>query len=747
MFERPLIYLVPAAAAALYCAVCLEYTISLTAALLLLALFLFAAGAAVYHKRLCTVFCMLAAASFALVGLNVYHAVVVEPIRTLASRHAEITATVLEDAAVYDDSQRAKLVVDDNDVLPGSFRMFCYLPLTEQPLHAGDRIKANVGFYLPKQIDGFDRAAYQAADRCFIAASYTEDDNDQPVSFSVLQQNNRALRWMPQRIARFCREAVNTHLPSRQAGLLNGLLLGDKSGLSDADALALRIAGLSHLVAVSGLHIGFLVGFCFLLFGRKLGTYLSIPLIVLFVPIAGATPSVLRAAIMYLIAAGAFVLKKESGSLNSLFFALGLLLILNPYSIASLSLQLSFAATLGLILLSGRMQRKLTKPFANAPKLVRRMGSVVAGALSCTVSATICTTPILLSSFGYVSMLSLLSNLLVVGVTAVCFIGGFLLCIISGLLPAAAAVLSTLLQPFLNYILWIAERISDIPFGLISWGDSYGVAVLVILFAVVLLWLVAGRQIRWRWILPCVGLLTVGLSAAGVYDRSQHYTVTYLPCGARQAVIVADSKQHMTLIDCAGDGGYRDAASLIQEWMQWNNFTQIDRLILTAVDKGHARSLPVLLQNIPVNEVVIPAGCRETKHNTALLAAARQNGAKEIAAAQAFENNGVSIIVFPVTDGKLGVQIGREVLILHSPTQKQLAAFWASVPVPPQASEVVLSQRNLEDAALLQQTLAQTNAKRILLQAGSDDIAIEYNGIPAESPFLTGEIERRFKKE
>ena len=93
------------------------------------------------------------------------------------------------------------------------------------------------------------------------------------------------------------------------------------------------------------------------------------------------------------------------------------------------------------------------------------------------------------------------------------------------------------------------------------------------------------------------------------------------------------------------------------------------------------------------------------------------------------------------------MQIGREVLILHSPTQKQLAAFWASVPVPPQASEVVLSQRNLEDAALLQQTLAQTNAKRILLQAGSDDIAIEYNGIPAESPYLTGEIERRFKKE
>ena len=108
-------------------------------------------------------------------------------------------------------------------------------------------------------------------------------------------------------------------------------------------------------MAVSGLHIGFLVGFCTLLFGKRWGTVASIPLVLLFVPVAGATPSVLRAALMYLTAAGGFLLRRRSGGLNALLMALAVLLLVNPYAIASVGLQLSFASTLGLILFAGKL--------------------------------------------------------------------------------------------------------------------------------------------------------------------------------------------------------------------------------------------------------------------------------------------------------------------------------------------------------------------------------------------------------
>ena len=195
MLERPLVYLVPAASVGLYCAVCLDVTPGLYPSLLLSAFFLIGAGALVYHDRLFSLMGMLAAVALAFSGFALFQMIVVEPVRELAGYHAEITATVLQDADVYDDSQRAELSVDDNDVLPRSFRTFCYLPLTDNPLRAGDRIKVNVGFYLPGMTEGFDRAAYQAANRCYIAASYTEGEDERPVSFSVIKADSDSLRW------------------------------------------------------------------------------------------------------------------------------------------------------------------------------------------------------------------------------------------------------------------------------------------------------------------------------------------------------------------------------------------------------------------------------------------------------------------------------------------------------------------------------------------------------------------------
>lgn len=747
MLERPLIYLVPPAAAALYGAVCFDLSPGLHASLLLLSLLLIAAGALIRHNRLFTITCMLAVTALAFSAFSLYRSLLVEPVRELSGRHAEITATVMQDPDVYEDSQRAELSVDDNDFLPRSFRMLCYLPLTEEPLHAGDRIQVNVGFYIPSATEGFDRAAYQASNGWYIAASCTEDENDQPVSFSVIGHEGDSPLWLPQRIARFCKQASLDALPAREGSLLSGFLIGDTAGLTDEDTLAFQISGLSHMVAVSGMHVAFLVAFCYLLFGRRIGTWVSVPLILLFIPIAGATPSVIRAAFMYLVAAGAFIMQREANSLNSLLGVLAVLLLQNPYAIAGLSLQLSFAATLGLILLSGRMQSRMMRPFAKLPKPAKKLVSVAAGAVSSTVSATIFTTPILLTSFGAVSMLSLLSNLLVVGVTAASFIGGIVLCVAAAVFPTAVPVVAALEKPMLDYILWVANFVADIPFGVVNWSDGFGLASVVILFGTVLLWLIAGKRIRWRFVLPGVCVLVVGITAAGTYYHGQRYTVTYLTCGSGQAILVSETDRNVTLIDCAGDGGYRDAAASVREWMRWNGCPRIDTLVLTAVDRSHARDLPALLDSTEVGQILIPAGCRETKYNTDLLALVHEAAAQEIGAEQMLYTGEVPITVFPVTDGKLGVLISDDVLVVHSPTQKQLAGYLETADAPPTAPEVVLAENNLEDIGLLEQALDAFGAERLVVQAAYRDITKEYAGRPVESPYWNGEIVRQFEKE
>ena len=222
MRERPLVYLVPPMAAALYAAVCLELPVQLRIAAPIALLLVLAAVFLRRRKCLLNVFAVLAAAALALTGFAVFRDLRVAPIRALAGETQEITAAALRDAEVYDTDQRVLLLAETAD--GRRFRLRCYLPETEPPLLAGDRVRAAVTLYVPDTLGGFDRAAYQASEGCYIAGAYATDEEHNAVKFEVLDSKRDSLRFAPQRIARFCRNAVQRALPEREAGLLTGLL-------------------------------------------------------------------------------------------------------------------------------------------------------------------------------------------------------------------------------------------------------------------------------------------------------------------------------------------------------------------------------------------------------------------------------------------------------------------------------------------------------------------------------------------
>lgn len=706
MRERPLVYLVPPMAAALYAAVCLELPMQLHIIAPIALLLVLAAVFLRRRKRLLNVFAMLAAAALALTGFAVFRDLRVVPIRALAGETQEITAAALRDAEVYDTDQRVLLSAETAD--GRRFRLRCYLPGTEPPLLAGDRVRVMVTLYVPDTLGGFDRAAYQASEGCYIAGAYATDEEHNAVQFEVLDSKRDSLRFAPQRIARFCRNAVQRALPEREAGL----------------------------------HIGFLVGFCTLLFGKRWGTVVSIPLVLLFVPVAGATPSVLRAALMYLTAAGGFLLRRRSGGLNALLMALAVLLLVNPYAIASVGLQLSFASTLGLILFAGKLQHALEKPFAGAPKLVRKALAVITSALSCTVCATIFTVPILLTSFGAVSVLSPISNLMTVGVTSLCFVGGFVLCVAAAVCPALVPMLAGLVRPLISYLLWSANIIADLGFGTLHPNNTFGLAALGIVFAALLVWLTAGKHVKWKAVLPCLAVVLIGLCIAEVQHQNGQYTVTYLPCGSGQAILLSDT-EHAMLIDC---GSYRNAARQVREWLRWNGLKRLDTVVLTAVDQGHARNLPELMETVEVGELLMPAGCQERRTNADLLFFVHEREAQEVSEPVTLTNPIAPVELFPITEGKLAVSIADEVLILHSPTEKQLSAYLEQNTLPA-AAELVLSANHLSSGESMAQYAEAAGAQHIIIAASSEKGLRSHKGLDVQSTYKEGEIARQFKKE
>ena len=183
-----------------------------------------------------------------------------------------------------------------------------------------------------------------------------------------------------------------TMLPEPQAGLMAGILLGEKSALEPKLKEDLRNAGLTHVVAASGTNLTFLstiiMGLAILLAGRRWGSLIAIPVIWLYAVMAGFEAAVIRAGIMVSFTYLAGFFGRETGKWRGLVLACYLMILYDPAIITNLGFQLSVAAMSGIIAVGSK------------------------GILWETSAAQIATLPIIITVFGRYSLLSLVANIL-----------------------------------------------------------------------------------------------------------------------------------------------------------------------------------------------------------------------------------------------------------------------------------------------------------------------------------------------
>ena len=171
----------------------------------------------------------------------------------------------------------------------------------------------------------------------------------------------------------------------------------------------MRGAGLAHLFAVSGLHCAFLVTLLALLLPRsrrRLFCGVTICVLLFYMNMVGLSPSVVRACIMQIALLLAPLFRRDSDSFTSLGMALLVILLGNPFAAASISFQLSFAATFGIVILSGRLCRLFFDWYQGKNKHVRRVLAFAGANLAVSLSATICTVPLVAYYFNTLSLVS-----------------------------------------------------------------------------------------------------------------------------------------------------------------------------------------------------------------------------------------------------------------------------------------------------------------------------------------------------
>lgn len=252
-------------------------------------------------------------------------------------------------------------------------------------------------------------------------------------------------------------EKIREFLPPTQSALLSGILLGIKQDLPVNLRLALRDTSTLHIVVASGQNLTILAGLILHLAGlikRRTAIMLVLLLIGTYTILTGVQIPILRAAIMFSLAALAQLFGRQNDGFWVLIATACFLLLLNPKWVGDLSFQMSFLASFGVIVVAPILE-KLMK---NVPIIVREN-------LSVTLGAQIMVLPVIASNFHQLSLVSLLANLLVLWIVPYIMGTGFLLIFMGLIWQFAGQILGLLLNIMLTYFLYIVQFFASLPFA------------------------------------------------------------------------------------------------------------------------------------------------------------------------------------------------------------------------------------------------------------------------------------------
>lgn len=396
------------------------------------------------------------------------------------------------------------------------------------------------------------------------------------------------------------------------------LLIGETSELPFETAQAMRDSGVYHIVAVSGMHVSILFALIYLLSGRQrvLTAIIGIPLLFVFAAIAGFSPSVVRASVMQGLMILSLLVNKEYDPPTALSAAVLGILVVNPLSITSVSLQLSVGCMVGIFLFSSKIYQyfyskvKLKKSEQKSLKAKLIRGCF--GSISITLGAMAVTTPLCAIYFGSISLASVVSNLLLLWLVSFIFYGVIAACALGALWLPLGTVIGYIIYWPIKAIFCVTEVISNMPLSTLYTSSIYVIAWLI--FAYVLFMVFVKSKKKHPWVFACC--LLVGLAATVTFswleNRTDDYRITAVDVGQGQSIIL-QKKGQCYVVDCGGDSSSEAATNAVQVLRSQGIF-RIDGLIITHFDEDHAGGAAEFLSQIPAEYLYLPV----TEENTIL---------------------------------------------------------------------------------------------------------------------------------
>ncbi len=548
------------------------------------------------NKIFCGILCAALGLSLGLGWFLIYEGVILEPARMCTGKEEQITLEVTR----YPIKNNNRFYIEGNlDIQGHRISAGLYCGLNQEIPKPGDRVQVTAALYDTARGGEKGPNYLRGAGIRLVAYGGKESATVLPGKPSL---------WMfPAELQHWVCTSLEAYLPKESANFCKALLVGDKSGMDYRQKMTMSVAGVSHVMAVSGMHLGILFAliYCLTLHRKVLFCVLGIPALCLFAAMVGGPPSVVRAAVMLGLALLARLLGRDYDAPTALAAAVLCLLTYNPFAVVSLSSQLSVAAVAGILCFTRPMSQWLQRKYPKR-KLVRILG--LPGAV--TLGATIFTAPICAYAFDSVSLVAPLTNVLILWAVSLIFYGAMAVCVLGLIWGPAAMGLGKLVSLLVAYIMHASEFFAGFSFSALYPKESpYAAAWIVCAFVLLGIFLLGKcRQKKWMAAALVVSL-ALSVTLAWVEPRLDRFRVAVLDVGQGECVVL-QSQGKTYVVDCGGSQG-EGAGETAARYLLSQGVSRIDGLIITHFDLDHISGADHLQNRVEVERVYVPKNQEE----------------------------------------------------------------------------------------------------------------------------------------
>lgn len=427
-------------------------------------------------------------------------------------------------------------------------------------------------------------------------------------------------------------EKIYRHTDAR--AIIKAVVIGDRSEITEELKDVFQVAGVMHILAISGLHVGIIAMVLFLLFSTisdnklsKSFKYIFIIIIMLgYAAITGFRPSVSRATLMFIVLLGAKLLNRPYNVYNSISIAAFLILLWQPLYLFDTGFILSFTATFFIIFLTPIMESTLKDCLFLLPDYLVK-------SLSVSASAWLGVMPLSAFFFYKISIISILSNILIVPVIGVIIIFALFSIFLSFLFLPLGNFLALVNNGLISLLIFIGEKLSLLPF---AYRDIAQPGILSIaIYYIIIVFIFYSLKYRYNinilknkiTIYSTIILILLVISI-NILKPSPLLAVHFINVGQGDSILIQTPEKQNILIDGGGTpfSDYDMGKNVVIPYLRRQGVNHLDIMVLTHPDLDHMEGLLPVLEEIKVDLVIdsnIP--CQEEIYKD-FLALIKKNG-------------------------------------------------------------------------------------------------------------------------